>query len=156
MNRYTACPINYKKVNIYLIKLYSALAATLLIMYLTAEWVWPVYVLAVDYFLRVFLGIRYSFICRLLNFVLQYLHVEPKEIDASSKAFAARLGMSFTLFLTFSIIMDWPVAARITAVIFLIAVLLEVIFSFCLACYFQNLWRHFRQNKNSGNEGIFR
>ncbi len=155
MNQHAACPVNYKKVNVYLIKFYSALVASFLIMYLTADWKGPIYVLAVDYFLRVVLGIRFSFICHLLNGTMRYLGIEPKEIDASAKAFAARVGLGFTWLLALSILFNWNLTAKITAAVFLIAVLLEVIFSFCLACQLESLWRKFNHKNHKENQGIF-
>ena len=144
-----ACPVNYKRVNVYLIKFYSTIVAALLMMFLLAGWHIPMYVLAVDFGIRVLLGVKYSPLCQLLNFVLKYLQVKPREIDASTKQFAARLGMLFSASIALLIWADHLAAARIVAVIFLVAVMAEVLLDFCIACWLESIWKSYFDQKNA-------
>ena len=138
-----ACPVGYKKVNVYLIKFYSSIIALFLFTFLFFGWKLPIYIITVDFAIRVFLGIEYSFVCKILNFILHSFHVQPKEIDARSKAFAAKVGLTFSVALSIALLLNAQTWAVVIAIIFLTAVLLEVVLNFCAACYMESLWRKY-------------
>ena len=147
-----ACPVNYKQINAYLIKFYSTIVAAILMMYLFAGWKWPVYLLTADFLIRITAGIRYSPLCIFLNAVMKYLRIKPREIDASTKVFAARVGFMFSLLLSLSVFLHWHLVSLITGTVFLLAVLAEVMLDFCVACYLESLFIK-KENKKQG--GIF-
>ncbi len=147
-----ACPVNYKQINAYLIKFYSTIVAAILMMYLFAGWKWPVYFLAVDFFIRITAGIRYSPLCIFLNTMMKYLNIKPREVDASTKVFAARVGFMFSLLLGLSVFLHWHLVSLITGTVFLLAVLAEVMLDFCVACYLESL---FIKKENKKQSGIF-
>ncbi len=151
-----ACPVNYKRVNVYLIKFYSTVVAALLMMFLLADWRVPMYVLAVDFSIRVLFGVRYSPLCRALGLVLDFLQVKPREIDASTKQFAARVGMLFSVSVALLIWTGALTTARVVAVVFLAAVLSEVMLDFCIACWMESVWKsYFGRKRRDEQERFF-
>ncbi len=149
------CPVNYKRVNVYLIKFYSTIVAALLMMFLLADWRIPMYVLAVDFSIRVLFGVRYSPLCRGLGLVLDYLQVKPREIDASTKQFAARVGMTFSVGVALLIWTGALTAAKVLATVFLVAVLSEVMLDFCIACWMESVWKSYFGRKRDAQEKFF-
>ncbi len=150
-----ACPVNYKRVNVYLIKFYSSIVAALLMMFLLAGWKIPMYLVAVDFSIRVLLGVKYSPLCRALGLVLDYLQVKPREIDASTKQFAARVGMLFSVSVALLIWSGALTAARVVAVVFLVAVLAEVVLDFCIACWMESVWKSYFGSKGRHEQEQF-
>ncbi len=147
-----ACPVGYKKVNVYLIKFYSSVIAIFLFTFLFFGWKVPIYIITIDFAIRVFFGIEYSFVCKILNFVLKTLQIQPKEIDAKSKAFAAKVGLMFSFMLSIALLWNAHTWATVIAIIFLTAVLFEVVLNFCAACYMESLWRKYFAKKTKEEE----
>ncbi len=138
-----ACPVNYKKVNVYLLKFYSSIIALFLLGYFFFGWTVPIYIITIDFAIRVFLGIEYSFECKILNLILEILHIQPKEIDASTKMFAAKVGLLFSVSLSLALLFQKETLATIIAVVFFMAVFAEVVLNFCAACYMESLWKKY-------------
>ena len=150
------CPVNFKKVNIYLIKFYSIIVAALLIMFILADWKLPIYILTIDFVLRVTAGIAYSPLCVLLDGILRFFRVCPRQTDARTKQFAAVVGMLFMFIISVLSFTHHHIIARLVAAFMLVVVLAEIMAGFCVACWVYSYYSKLKAGRRRRkNENIF-
>ena len=134
-----ACPISIDSVDKYLIKAYAGIVILFLVLFLIGFRI-PFLFITVDFLIRVVFGIKHSPSCFFLRFIFSLFHVKPKLINAGPKKFAANVGLTFSLLVSFSFLANFILLANIIASMFLLALLLEVIVDYCLACKLQSIY----------------
>ena len=133
-----ACPISIEKVDKYLLKSYAGIVILFLVFFLFGYRI-PFVFITLDFIVRVVFGIQYSPTCFMIRYAFRILHIKPRLINAGPKKFAASVGLIFSLIVSISCYFGFFIVANIFAVMFLIALLLELILNYCLACKMQSL-----------------
>jgi len=135
-----ACPISYSQVDKNLIKAYSSIVLfTLLYTVVTGNHL-PMYIITIDFLIRVFIGIKYSPLCNILTSVMKITPLKPLLVNAGTKKIAAQVGLVFCMFICGFHFAGWHLAAHIFTIMFIIAIALDLIFDYCLACKMQSLY----------------
>jgi len=135
-----ACPISYSQVDKHLIKAYSStVLIILLITAITGNHI-GMYLITIDFIIRVFVGIKYSPLCNVLTKSLQISAIKPFLINAGTKKIAAYVGLVFCVFICGFHWLGFSSAAFVFTVLFTIAIGLDLIFDYCLACKMQSLY----------------
>ncbi len=136
----TACPVSYEQVDKHLIKTYSSIIfIVLLISLLTNNYI-GMYLISIDFMIRVFIGIKYSPLCNFLTSFLQITPLKPKLVNAGTKKIAAFVGLLFSILVSVFSVLGFYLLAKIFIFIFLFAIGLDLFFDYCLACKMQNLY----------------
>ena len=139
-NKIEACPISYSQVNKHLIKAYSStVLVVLLATVLTGNHV-GMYLITIDFLIRVFIGIKYSPLCNVLTQSLKITALKPLLVNAGAKQIAAQIGLLFCALICLTHWMELPILASGLTVMFGIAILLDLILDYCLACKMQSLY----------------
>ena len=119
-------------------------------MFILAGWRLPLYLLTLDFILRVLAGAAYSPLCILLGGVLQFFRVCPQPVNAGTKQFAAFIGMLFLILISVLDLNGHTGAARGVAIFLLLVMLAEIMAGFCLACRVYTLYHRWFPRKKGG------
>ncbi len=139
-NKVKACPVSYKQVNKNLIKAYSSIVLIVLGYTLITGHYWAMYLVSLDFFIRVFAGIKYSPLCNFLTAVMKITPLKPVLVNAASKKIAAQVGLVFAVGVCIFHLLGFTVLSNIFILMFMIAISLDLVFNYCLACKLQSLY----------------
>lgn len=138
-----ACPISRELVNEIVAKIISG-AVFLLSIFSIFWFQWYVpFLLAVDFFLRGFLG-KPSLLKFLAILVHEILGKKGKMVNAGPKKFAMKIGFWVSLLMTLFAFFDFVLAFQITSIFLVFASGLELFFDFCLGCKVFPYWQMFK------------
>ncbi len=140
-----ACPISYTQVDKHLIKAYSSTVLLVLVASLIFDFHLGLYLISMDFMIRVFIGIKYSPLCTLLTRMLRITPLKPLLVNAGTKKIAAQVGLAFSVLINISYFMAWVIAAKLLSLMFIAAISVDLIFDYCLACKLQSLYLKFFQ-----------
>jgi len=128
------CPISFKQVNERAAQINAALAIFSIIIFLFTAHKWIILILAVDFFIRGFLNLSYSFYSAISKTILRIFKIRPLMVNAGPKIFAAKIGFIFCCIIAASYLLNFQKIGLIICSIFMFFAALEAIFRFCLAC----------------------
>ena len=96
----------------------------------------PIFIIlvALDYFVRAALPIKYSPVRWIAGRILNLLRPKQKLIDLAPKIFASRLGFLCALAASILIFLGCSMASLITAASLMALATLDAVFNFCLGC----------------------
>ena len=129
-----SCPISQDLVNAKLTRVYSFLTLLTIIIYAYTPYKEVIYISTLDFFIRIFLGVKYSPICYIIRYVLNVGNFSVNMVNAGPKKFAAKIGLFVTFSLSISYLFDFTSTSIIIAHISILAVGAEAIFGYCIAC----------------------
>ncbi|MCK5781118.1 MAG: DUF4395 domain-containing protein [Flavobacteriales bacterium] len=140
-----SCPIATARVDSALTKVYSIFTFSVITIFLFTPLKEIIFVSAFDFMIRVFLGIKYSPICRMIKFGLKVGNMPTHMVNAGPKKFAAKVGTLFTLIISAGVLLNMPTLSLIVGIVAFLAIGAEVFFNYCLACniysYFPDSWK---------------
>jgi hypothetical protein len=90
--------------------------------------------LAVDFFIKGFIGLRKSPFTLLLRYILSALKVGVKPVNAGPKVFAAKIGFLFSLSVFVLLYFGFGGYGVLLSVMLGFFAFLEAAFGFCVAC----------------------
>lgn len=128
------CPISFQQVNERAVQINAVLAVFSIMIFLFTPFKWIIFILAVDFFIRGFLDLSYSFYSFVSKTILRLGKVKPVMVNAGPKIFAAKIGFIFCCFIALSYLFNFQVTGMIFSAIFIFFAALEAIFRFCVAC----------------------
>jgi len=129
-----SCPIVNERVDENLIRLNSGIIFTILILFVFTAAKWLIIPVAIDFAIRLFLGVKKSPVCISLRYVLNAFNIEPCMINAGPKRFAAKLGFGFSLLITALFIFNIYPAAEIAGSVLALLTGIEAFFGYCVGC----------------------
>jgi hypothetical protein len=139
-----ACPINNKTVDERGARLCALLVLLPLGLSLCLASPWPALFLAADFGMRG-LGVRrWSPVARVAQALVAVLRLAPRPIDAGPKAFAAKLGLAFSLALVLAFSLGRESLGLVVGVPFALCALLEGLFGLCVGCRVHQLLQRLR------------
>lgn len=92
-----SCPVSFEKVNATIVRINALNVTLLLLLFLVTEMVLPLYILLLDFNIRLFADKRYSPLYQLSCALLNLFHLKSIMEDAAAKRLAAYFGLLFTL-----------------------------------------------------------
>jgi hypothetical protein len=96
---------------------------------------WIIYVLLIDFALKVFFGPKASPFTQFNIRLMRWLKIKPKHIFAPPKKFALKVGLIFSLAVLVLYLSDLTLAANIVAGVLSLFAALELFFEFCMGCW---------------------
>ena len=129
-----SCPIEYHSIDLRVVRLNAFFVFFFSLLYLFTEIQILIYLVSLDFFIRVFLGAKYSPVCYVIKKILNISGSKPELINAGPKTFAAKIGLIFSLLIILFSSVNYYTIANIITIILVIASGLETFFNFCLAC----------------------
>ncbi len=106
--------------------------STLLINFTHVKWL--AFVLCIDYFLKGFVGMKYSPLGGISRMLLHRFHIKPFFINAGPKIFAAKIGFVCSLFISIFYLSAHPTAMMVVGIMLMGCSFLESFFNFCVGC----------------------
>ena len=135
-----ACPVSYEQVDKHLIKVYSSIVLSVLFFTLLTGSYLLMYLITLDFIIRVFAGIKYSPLCKLLTSSMKISRLKPVLVNAGTKKIAAQVGLFFCLSICLFHLLGWQLLAQIFIFMFITAISIDLLFNYCLACKMQSLY----------------
>ncbi len=135
-----ACPVSYEQVDKHLIKAYSSIVLIALVTCLFFDFHVLFYLITFDFAIRVIAGIKYSPLCNFLTRFFKVTALQPVLVNAGSKKMAAKVGLAFSVIISFSYFMGWIITAKIVISMFIFAIVLDLFFDYCLACKMESMY----------------
>ena len=100
----------------------------------------PVFIsiVAIDYFLRAALDIKYSPIRYVASRAVNAMNLQKKQINLAQKIFASRLGFLCAISSLILILLGYSTASTIIATLLMCLAILDSVFNFCVGCLIYN------------------
>lgn len=129
-----SCPVNFKRIDSNVSRFTSLIVASLVITYLVYGDVMILYIIWLDFLVRLFLSRENSFFNIVSEKVKKLLKLEDKFVDSGAKQLAGYFGLTFIILLVICHYIDiYPLTLTI-AIIYLTCSLLDVFINYCLGC----------------------
>lgn len=129
-----SCPVDLKTVDKNLVRSNACFVFVIILLYLLTGHPVLILIILFDFAIRIFPGVKFSPVSRIIKYLLGKSRIKPEMIDAWPKVFAAKIGLILAILITVFHFLNLPIPAFVFGVIFLIASGLETFFDFCLAC----------------------
>ena len=129
-----SCPINFKAYDNTISRISSLSVALLMAAYLYTSQIAIVLFVIVDLFLRVFVDKRLSPVYYLSLSIKRVLGLPTVMKDSASKRLATYFGLLFSLLVVVFHLFHLQEALYVTAGIYVLCLLLDSFFDFCLGC----------------------
>ena len=127
------CPISDAQVDRTVVRLTGFITALFIALFIYTNNVVFITVVTVDFFIRAFTPLNYSYISWTACQISRLLHLPKYKINKAPKIFAARVGFLFAL-ATHILFYIHPLAAVITGIILMSFALIESLLNFCFGC----------------------
>jgi len=128
------CPIVTERIDTKLIKTNALFVLTTLMLSVLSPLNWLIFVVAADFFIRVFFGVKNSPVCMIITKSMKIMNVKQHYINAGPKKLAAKFGLLFSIIIIVFQFLGFDVAALIFTLVFILLTSLEVFFNYCLVC----------------------
>jgi len=136
-----ACPISNETMDERGARLCALIVLVPLGLSLGLSAAWPAVFLAVDFGLRGFGARRWSPVARLARALVAVLRLEPRPTNAGPKAFAAKLGLGFSVVMALAFLSGHPGLGWAAGVPFGLCALLEGGLGYCVGCRIYQVWQ---------------
>jgi len=128
------CPIITETVDTKLIKMNALFVLVFLVLSLILQMPELIYIVSIDFMIRVFFGVKNSPVCKVIKSSLKIMNVKQYKVNAGPKKLASKFGLVFSLLILLFQLLNYPLIAISITVLFIILTSLEVFFSYCLVC----------------------
>lgn len=129
-----SCPIEFKSIDLHVVRLNALFVFLFSILFLFTKIETFIYMVAIDFTIRVFFGSQYSPVCIIIKKILNLSGIQPELINAGPKTFAAKIGFILSILIFISSLFNFNILSVIIVSFLIFASGLEAIFNFCLAC----------------------
>ena len=128
------CPITQERVDEKVIRINAFFVFSLIVAYAISGFNLLMYIVLVDFAIRVFLGVKNSPVCKTIKYGLHISGANQDLINAGPKKLASKVGLIFSVLIVLFQTFDMEIAKNIVLYMFIAATFLEVFFKFCLVC----------------------
>ena len=128
------CPISNAQVDRTVVRITGFMVAVMIALYIYTGNVIFITVITLDFFIRAFTPLNYSYFSWTACQISELLHFPKNKIDKAPKIFAARVGFLFAIS-THILFYIYPMAAIITGVVLMAFALIESLLNFCFGCF---------------------
>ena len=135
------CPLSFKMIDGTIARIGALFVSLLFILFLVTGEVLFLYMLAVDFMLRLYGNRAFSPIYQASLAVEHLLGLEAVMVDSGAKRVAAFFGLGFVLLSVLLFHLKLDMALYSVSAIFLTCTSLELLFSYCLGCKIYFLYK---------------
>jgi hypothetical protein len=128
------CPISDQHVNEQVTRFNALFAIAVIVLAFVLNSIFLFAFLMADFFIRAFIGIKFSPISFASHYLSNALSLPVKMIDKAPKIFAARLGFLMTTAIGGLFILNLQLASIIVASMLIFFASLEFLFAICIGC----------------------
>jgi hypothetical protein len=146
-----ACPVSLKQIDANIARINSFFITLGIVAFLYFDWTIVPILLAVDFFIRLFLKPNYSYIVFLSKIIKKIFHIRTKMTDQAPKRVAAFFGLFFTISISVGSILGYHDISHGIAYILLFCSSLELFFNYCLGCQIYHLYQYVIKYTRSAN-----
>ena len=139
------CPITNQRINEQVARMNALFTLFFIVTFIVFKFWIGLAFLMVDFWIRGFIGGKYSLLNRMNMWVVSQLNLSPKMINAGPKIFAAQVGTVLSSVALLGYFMGCSFFCIIIAGILGFFSFLEMAFGYCVAC---KLYPLFRRNVN--------
>lgn len=129
-----SCPVSFIKVDGNLVRIGAFFVVLFIVLFLVTSEIFLLYVLAIDFYIRIYGNKAYSLIFQLSKLVKKIFNIKKSITDGAAKRLASQFGLAFSVILIIEVQLSINMAFYITVTIFLFCALLEFIFDYCVGC----------------------
>jgi hypothetical protein len=134
MKTYAFCPISEKKTNEQVARINAYFTVLLLLVFGLSQNILPIFILAIDFFLRASDHAQISPIAFISKHLSQQLQLNQSYTNAGPKLFAARIGFAISCLIAVSFVFGFQLTAFVLTGILGLFSLLEATLGICVAC----------------------
>ncbi len=142
MYKNTFCPISDKRVNSAVVRTNALINVILLLVFLITQNMYIAFFLLADFLVRVMNFPKFSVTGIAARRMVTALGIRGKTENAGPKIFAARIGLIFTLLISGSLLLGYPLFSLGAAAVLTFFSFLEGAFGICVACM---IYPHFQR-----------
>ena len=128
------CPLLFRQIDATVVRNGSVFVIITVILFLLTAQVALLYLLSVDFLIRLYGHKPYSPIYQLSVGVKHLFKMKTKMADAGAKRLAAQFGLFFVLLLIASYHLHLFIFMSAVALVFLLCASMELLFSYCVGC----------------------
>lgn len=128
------CPLIYRQVDSTVSKISAIFVSIGIIAYLITMQKLILIFLILDFVVRLSRYKRFSPFFRVSSWIKVFSKLPTRLEDAGAKRLAAIFGLIFTVGMVVSDVLGWQYSIFIIAFIFLLCVILDILFDYCVAC----------------------
>jgi len=138
-----SCPVSFIQVDGNLARIGAFFVALFVVLYLMTSEIFLLYILAIDFYIRIYGNRKYSVIFQLSMIIKKIFHIRKRITDGAAKKLAAQFGLVFSIILIIEAHLSFYGALDITAAILLLCASLEFLFDYCVGCKVYYLLKRF-------------
>lgn len=127
------CPISTLKVDKTVVRITGFMMAVMIALYIYTGNIIFITVITVDFFIRAFTPLNYSYFSWTACHISQFLKLPEYKIDKAPKIFAARIGFLFAL-AAHVLFYIHPTTSIVLGIILMAFTLIESVLNFCFGC----------------------
>jgi hypothetical protein len=143
------CPVSIEKIDSNLSRLTIFINVVLLGIFLVNRNPFIISFVAIDYFIRAALNIKYSPVRLLAKQIISLFNLKKKPVGLSQKIFASRLGFLCAFAAMILLISGFPTTSFFVALALMLLSFMDSVLNFCVGCLIYNyLVYPFYKNKN--------
>ena len=128
------CPITVKQTTEQAARLNAFFTVALIAAAILTKSVWPAVFLLIDFFIRGWIGSKYSLVCISSKQIIKVLKMNVKTINAGPKIFAAQVGVFLSAGVVACFLAGVSGVGCVFGVVLLAFSFLEGAFGICVAC----------------------
>jgi len=129
-----SCPLTFKLIDGNIARIGSFFVIAFVVTYLVTAMNIFLYILALDFFIRLYLNKEFSIIYQLSKAIKKILKIKTSMTDSGAKRLAAQFGLLFSVILIIEAHLELTVALNITSLVLLICASMEFMFDYCIGC----------------------
>lgn len=144
------CPVSVEKIDSNVSRITIFMNVLIIGFFLVFKNPFFIGVVAIDYFIRAALNIRYSPIRFIAKNIVSLFRVKKKPIGLAQKIFASRLGFLCAFSALVLVLTGFPSVSFFIALILLLLSLMDSVFNFCVGCLIYNylVYPFYKSNDN--------
>jgi len=129
------CPVDFIKVDENRVRVVAFFVLLFVLFYLVNGNPLSVVLLLTDFLLRAFNFNAYSPLSFISGAVVKQAGLKAKPVDRASKRFASFAGVFFLIAILITMLLQYPLASKMLAVVMIVFASLESFAGFCAGCY---------------------
>ena len=129
-----SCPVSFIQVDGNVLRIGAFLVSTFVVAFLISSQIVLLYILAIDFYIRIYLDKKYSLIFQLAKLIKKTFAIKAAMTDGGAKRLAAQFGLLFSMLLIIQAHLELDIALYVTVSILLVCASLEFMFDYCIGC----------------------
>ena len=139
-----SCPISQRRVDTQMVRAISVCITITAVLFLFTSHILFLYLLLIDFSLRLFRKNTLSPFFQLSFVILRALNIQPRMSDEAPKRFALYLGWGMSIMMVLFTVLGLGELAVVFIAILLLCATLEMLFEFCVGCKIYHYMKIFK------------